>query len=78
MGPASERLHAAIVERRLSHPDRPEINAHVRQAIARDTPRGWRLDKTKSRDQIDAVVALAMAVEAAEATVPDVELLGWL
>ena len=32
--------------------------AHVRQAIARDTPRGWRLDKLKSRDNIDAVVAL--------------------
>lgn len=78
MGPASERLHAAIVERRLSHLDDPALNAHVRQAIARDTPRGWRLDKTKSRDQIDAVVALAMAVEGAESPTPTVELLGWL
>ena len=78
MGPASERLHAAIVERRLSHLDDPALNAHVRQAIARDTPRGWRLDKLKSRDNIDAVVALAMAVEAAEAPTPTVELLGWL
>jgi len=78
MGPSSERLHAAIVERRLTHRDDPALNAHVRQAIARDTPRGWRLDKTKSRDQIDAVVALAMAVEAAEAPVAAVELLGWV
>ena len=78
MGPASERLHAAIVERRLSHPDDPVLNAHVRQAIARDTPRGWRLDKLKSRDNIDAVVALAMAVESAESPTPTVELLGWL
>lgn len=75
---ASERLHAAIVERRLSHLDDPALNAHVRQAIARDTPRGWRIDKLKSRENIDAVVALAMAVEAAEAPTPTVELLGWL
>jgi phage terminase large subunit-like protein len=78
MGPASERLHSAIVEGRLKHPDNSALNAHVRAAIARDTPRGWRLDKAKSRDNIDAVVALAMAVEAAEAPVPEVEFLGWL
>jgi phage terminase large subunit-like protein len=78
MGPASERLHAAIVEGRLQHPDNPDLNAHVRAAIARDTPRGWRIDKLKSRDNIDACVALAMAVEAAEQRTPAVELLGWL
>jgi phage terminase large subunit-like protein len=78
MVPASERLHAAIVERRLQHPDDPAVNAHVRAAIARDTPRGWRIDKLKSRDNIDAVVALAMAVEAAENKPAPVELLGWL
>jgi phage terminase large subunit-like protein len=78
MGPASERLHAAIVEGRLSHPDNPDLNAHVRQAVARDTPRGWRIDKLKSRDNIDACVALAIAVEAAENKPAPVELLGWL
>jgi phage terminase large subunit-like protein len=55
IGPASERLHAAIVEGRLSHPDDSSLNAHVRAAIARDTPRGWRIDKLKSRDNIDAL-----------------------
>jgi phage terminase large subunit-like protein len=44
MVPASERLHAAIVEKRLQHPDDSALNAHVRAAIARDTPRGWRID----------------------------------
>ena len=78
MGPASERLHAAIVEGRLEHPDDPALNGHVRAAIARDTPRGWRIDKMKSRDNIDAVVALAMAVEAAENKPAPVEVLGWL
>lgn len=78
MGTDSERLHAAIVERRLSHREDPALNAHVRQAIARDRPAGWRLDKLKSRDNIDAVVPLAMAVESAESPTPVVELLGWL
>jgi phage terminase large subunit-like protein len=66
MGPASERLHAAIVEGRLKHLDDPTLNAHVRQAVAKDTPRGWRIDKLKSRDNIDGVVAMAMAIESAE------------
>jgi phage terminase large subunit-like protein len=78
MGPASERLHAAIVEKRLRHLDDPVLNSHVRAAIARDTPRGWRIDKAKSRDNIDACVALAMAVEAAEQPAPTVELLGYI
>jgi phage terminase large subunit-like protein len=67
-----------IVEGRLRHPDDPVLNAHVRAAIARDTPRGWRIDKAKSRRNIDAVVALAMAVERAEQKPAPVELLGWL
>jgi hypothetical protein len=78
MGPASERLHAAIVEGRLKHPNDEQLNAHVRAAIARDTPRGWRIDTAKSRHNIDAVVVLAMAVEAAENKPALVELLGWL
>ena len=78
MVPASERLYAAVVEGRLKHPNDPHLNAHVAAAVARDTPRGWRLDKTKGTEQIDAVVALAMAVEAAEQKPPPVELLGWL
>jgi len=60
------------------HPDDEQLNAHVHAAIARDTPRGWRIDKAKSRHNIDAVVALAMAVEAAENKPAPVELLGWL
>ena len=68
MVPASERLYAAIVEERLRHPDDPELNRHVAAAVAKDTPRGWRLDKSDRNAQIDAVVALAMALEAAATT----------
>jgi hypothetical protein len=42
-------------------------------------PRGWRLDKGNESDQIDAVVSLAMALEAATAPEPPAtKVLGWL
>lgn len=75
---ASERLYAAIVEGDITHGDQPDLNRHVGTAIAKDTPRGWRLDKRRKEQQIDAVVAMAMAVERATAPTPKVELLGWL
>lgn len=66
MVPASEQLYAAIVEKRLSHPNDERLNRHVAAAVAKDTPRGWRLDKSDRNAQIDAVVALAMAYSALE------------
>lgn len=78
MVPASERLYAAVVEERIKHPNDPTLNAHVAAAIAKDTPRGWRLDKSDRNAQIDAVVALAMALEAVDQKAAPVELLGWL
>ncbi len=76
--PASERLYSAIVEKRLRHRNDPQLNEHVARAVAKDTPRGWRLDKAVARDQIDAIVAVAMAVERAEQQPAPVQLLGWL
>jgi hypothetical protein len=78
MIPASARLHAAIVEQRLTLPDDPELARHASEAIARHSRRGWRIDKPNPRTNIDAVIALAMAVERAEAKPEPVELLGWL
>ena len=78
MVPASERLYRAVVEGRLKHPNDPVLNAHVAATVGRATPRGMRIDKMKSRHQIDAVVALAMAVEAAERKPEPVKLLGWV
>ena len=46
--------------------------------VARHSRRGWRLDKAGRTDNIDAVVALAMAVERAEHKPERVELVGWL
>lgn len=78
MVPASERLYAAIIEQRLTHANDPELNAHVAGAVAKQTNRGWRIDKSERSAQIDAVVALAMAIERAEFRPQPVELIGWL
>jgi len=78
MIPASARLHAAVVEQRLTLPDAPELARHASDAIARHSRRGWRIDKPNPRTNIDAIIALAMAVERAEHRPEPVELLGWL
>jgi phage terminase large subunit-like protein len=78
MIPGSARLHAAIVEQRLTLPDDPELARHAAEAIARHSRRGWRIDKPNPRTNTDAIIALAMAVERAEQKPEPVELLGWL
>ena len=40
--------------------------------------RGWRLERAHRSAPIDAVIALAMALERAERKPEPVELLGWL
>ena len=77
MIPASARLHAAIVEQRLTLPENPELARHASDAIARHSRRGWRIDKPNPRANIDAIIALAMAVERAEQKPEPVALLGW-
>jgi hypothetical protein len=78
MIPASARLHAAVVEQRLNIPRDRELARHASDAIARHSRRGWRIDKPNPRANIDAIIALAMAVERAEHKPEPVQLLGWL
>jgi phage terminase large subunit-like protein len=78
MIPASDRLYRAIVEKRLTLPDNDELRQHAAAAIARHSRRGWRIDKANRADNIDAVIAPCMALEADEAKPEPVELLGWL
>lgn len=78
MVPASERLYAAIREGRITHANQPTLNRHIGRVIARKTARGWRIDKARSGDQIDAVVALAMALDRAESRAAPAEVIGWL
>lgn len=76
---ASEGLHAAIVEGRLRHRGWRELDIQVASAVARQTGRGWRIDKRAHDVQVDAVVALAMACERAQAEAPaPAHLLGWI
>lgn len=65
MVPASQQLYDAVMEGRLVHDGDPTLRAHADAAVARETGRGWRLDKDKATDHIDGVVALAMAVNEA-------------
>ena len=60
--------------------DRPAIPIprRVPFAVARETGRGWRIDKGSRSAQVDGAVALAMVVERAEQKPEPVRLLGWL
>jgi phage terminase large subunit-like protein len=74
----SERLHGLIVEQRLRHPGVAELDRHVANAVAKPTPRGWRLVKSAESAQIDALISLAMAAERATQPVAAVRFHGWL
>src|SRR5215211_1903143 len=57
MIPASARLHAALVEQRLTLPADRELARHASDAVARHSRRGWRIDKPNPRANIDALIA---------------------
>jgi phage terminase large subunit-like protein len=78
MVPASEQLYSAIIEKRLRHANDADLNAHVAAAIAKQTPRGWRIDKSSESDQIDALVALAMALDRATQPQRPAQFHGWI
>ena len=78
MIPACERLYDAIVHGQLVHPDDPDLNRHVHAAVARHSRRGWRLEKPDRSTNIDAAVALAMAIDRHAYQPVEVELLGWV
>ena len=67
-----------MLEKRLTHPGDPDLDRHIAACVARQTDRGTRLDKAKSRDQIDAAISLAMAVERSQQPVETVAFVGWL
>jgi phage terminase large subunit-like protein len=78
MIPASSSLLAAIVERRIALPELEELNEHAANTVAKQSRRGWRIDKPDDRTPNDAIVALCMAVDSAENRPEPVRLLGWL
>ncbi len=67
MGPASTSTFELIKGKRLVHDGDPVLSAHVRNATAELTPRGWKVSKPKksTTKKNDAAVALTMAVSQA-------------
>jgi phage terminase large subunit-like protein len=78
MIPASSRLHAGIVEQRIALPDDRELARRASDAIAQHSRRGWRIGKPRRETNIDAIIALCMALERAKYEPEPVELIGWL
>src|SRR3546814_7679660 len=62
MVPACLDSYRAITGRVLVHDNDPVLTDHVLAAATRDTDRGWRLSKGKSKRHIDACIAMVMAV----------------
>lgn len=58
---ADQSLYDAIIGRTLAHHGDPVLTEHVTNAVAVETPRGFRLAKEKTSRKIDAAVALSMA-----------------
>ncbi len=72
MSVASRALYELISSGRLRHDGDRTLRAHVLAAVAKQTERAWRLVKDRtSRQPIDAVIALAMAVAAMESPAPE-------
>ena len=78
MIPASQRLHAAITEQRIVFPDDRELARHAADTIARHSRRGWRIDKPTKETNIDAIIAICMALERVEDQPEPTRILGWL
>jgi phage terminase large subunit-like protein len=61
MAPASESLYELIRDKRLVQDGDPVLRSHMLAAVPAETERGVRISKRKSKAQIDAAVASAMA-----------------
>ena len=58
---ADQGLYDSIVSLGLRHYGDPTLTEHITNAVAVETPRGFRLAKEKTSKKIDAAVALSMA-----------------
>jgi phage terminase large subunit-like protein len=65
MAPASETLYELIRAGRLVHDGDELLRKHMLAAVPAETERGVRISKRRSKKQIDAAIALAMAAERA-------------
>ena len=72
--PACNATYEQVMTRRLEHDGDPVLVAHVGNAVAVETDRGWRIRKPKKAQgrHIDAAVTLTMAVAGAQVPPPPV------
>ena len=57
----SSNLFDLIKERNITfYPDK-DLRKHAQKAVAKETPRGWRIIKKKTSHKIDLIISLAMA-----------------
>lgn len=78
MVPASDRLYRAVIDQKLTLPADGLFARHAADAVARHSRRGWRIDKTRRADNIDAIIALCMALDRRDNQPEPAQLLGWL
>jgi phage terminase large subunit-like protein len=64
MTPAVGETYERIMRGELAHSEDGRFTRQVLSAVARFNERGFMLAKSKSRDRIDAAVAMCMAVAA--------------
>jgi hypothetical protein len=65
MAPASDTLYQAIVSGDLVHGGDAELAAHVDAGLTTKTERGWRLTARGAEGRVEALMALAMAIDGA-------------
>lgn len=65
MAPASDALYQAIVRGELAHDGGPALAAQVAAGATTQTERGWRLTVRGAGGPVEALMALAMAFDAA-------------
>ena len=58
---ADQSFYDAIIGRTVRHFNHPDLNEHMNNAVATETPRGFRLNKAKTSQHIDLAVAASMA-----------------
>lgn len=65
MAPASDELYQAIVGGDLVHDGDDRLAAHVEAGVVARTERGWRLTARGAEGDVEALMALVMALDAA-------------
>ena len=74
MTPACGQLYEAIRRREISHDGNEPFTTQVLAAVARFNPNGFTLEKRKSRDRIDAAIAMTLAMTEATRQPPTKEI----